>query len=65
MKKFLTICPKNVHFSFNFNVSIQIDEVAMAPPLGPVIANIFMVELESVLVPTLNENISKMEELCG
>ena len=65
MKKFLTICPKNAHFNFNFNVSIQIGEAAMAPPLGPAIANIFMVELQSVLVPTLNENIKKLEELCG
>ena len=28
----------------------------MGSPLGPVIANIFMVELESVLVPKLNDH---------
>ena len=45
---------KNVHFSFNNDIYIQSDGVAMGSPLGPVIANTFMVELESVLVPKLN-----------
>ena len=31
----------------------------MGSPLGPVIANIFMVELESVLVPKINDNVKK------
>ena len=33
----------------------QTDGVAMGSPLGPVIANIFMSELERELVPKLNE----------
>ena len=45
---------KNVHFSFNNDIYIQSDGVAMGSPLGPVIANTFMVEPESVLVPKLN-----------
>ena len=45
---------KNVHFSFNNDIYIQSDGVAMGSPLGPVIANTFMVELESVLDPKLN-----------
>ena len=53
MKKLLTLCTKNVHFSFNNKIYIQIDGVAMGSPLGPVIANIFMVELDTNLVPKL------------
>ena len=34
--------------------------VAMGSPLGPVIANIFMVELESILVPKLNDHAKKL-----
>ena len=61
MKKLLTIYKKNVYFSLNNNIYIQIDGVAMdwAPTLGGVLANIFMVELESVLVPKLNDHVKK------
>ena len=59
MKKLLTICTKNVHFHFNNNIYIQIDGVAMGSPLGPVLANIFMVKLENVLVPKLNDRVKK------
>ena len=34
---------------------IQYDGTAMGLPLGPVLADIFMVELENMLVPTLTE----------
>ena len=47
----------NIHFSFNNDIYIQIDCVAMDSPFGPVIAKIFMVELESVLVPKLNNHV--------
>ena len=59
MKKLLTICTKNLHFSFNNDIHIRIDGVAMGSPLGPVIANIFMVELESVLASKLNDHVKK------
>ena len=36
----------------------QVDGVAMGSPLGPVIANIFMSELEHALVPQLREKMS-------
>ena len=59
MKKLLTLCTKNVHFSFNNDIYIQIDGVAMGSPLGPVTANIFMVELETTLVSKLEDHAQK------
>ena len=51
MKKLLETCTKEMHFSFNGIIYRQTDGVSMGSPLGPVIANIFMVELERTLVP--------------
>ena len=53
MKKLLETCTKEMHFSFKGDIYRQIDGVAMGSPLGPVIANIFMVQLEKTLVPQL------------
>ena len=58
LKKLLDLCTKEVHFTFNGQTYIQVDGVAMGSPLGPVLANIFMVELESSLIPTLRDSIS-------
>ena len=58
MKKLLETCTKEMHFSFNNVIYRQIDGVAMGSPLGPVIANVFMVELEKTLVPQLEECVS-------
>ena len=52
MKELLTICTRN-------DIYIQIDGVAMGSPLGSVIANTFMVELESMLVPKLIDHVKK------
>ena len=57
MNKLLTLCTKNVHSSFNKEIYIQLDGFAMGSPLGPVIANIFMVELETTLVPKLEDHV--------
>ena len=59
MEKLLTLCPKHVHFSFNNEIYIQLDGVAMGSPLEPVIANIFMVELEITLVSKLEDHVQK------
>ena len=64
MKKLLTLCTKNVHFSFNNEIYIQIDGVAMGSPLGPVIENIFMVELETTLVSKFRGSCPKEETFC-
>ena len=51
MKELLILFTKNVHFTFNNETYIQVDGVAMDLPLGPVLANIFMVELETSVIP--------------
>ena len=55
MKKLLELCTKEMHFSFDDKIFRQINGVAMGSPLGPVIANIFMVELEERLMPTMGD----------
>ena len=58
MKDLLLLCTKNVHFSFNNDIYTQTDGVAMGSPLGPVLAGIFMVELERTVLPTLKDHMS-------
>ena len=57
MKMLLQLCTKELHFSFNGKIYKQVDGVVMGNPLGPVIANIFMVELENNKVPTMSESL--------
>ena len=54
MKEMLILCTKNVLFSFNNEIYNQTDGVAMGSPLGPVLANIFMVDLERNTLPNLS-----------
>ena len=54
MKRLLELCTKELHFSFNGKMYKQIDGVVMGNPLGPVIANIFMVEMENNKVPMMS-----------
>ena len=58
MKQFLTLCTKNVHFTYDHTIYQQNNEVTMGSPLGPVLSEIFMVELKNSLVPTLNESMT-------
>ena len=58
LERLLQICTKEMHFSFDNGIYRQTNGVAMGSPLGPVIANIFMVELEKTLVPTLDDKVS-------
>ena len=55
MKNLLILCTKNVHFTFGNNIYQQKDGVAMGPPLGPVLAGIFIVNLERTLMPELEK----------
>ena len=50
IKEMLTLCTKNVHFTYNKKISVQTDGVAMGSPLGPVLADIFITELEKTLL---------------
>ena len=56
MKSLLLMCTKSVPFTFNDDMYIQTKGVSMGSPLGPLLANVFMCELENTLVPTLTEN---------
>ena len=47
-----------MHFSYNGDIYTQADGVTMGSPLGPVLAGIFMVELERTILPTLREHVS-------
>ena len=53
----LHLYTKNVHFKFNGEILIQINGVAMCSPLGPILANIFMVELEKIIIPKLEKEV--------
>ena len=59
MRNLLLLCTKNVHFCFGGDIYQQNDGVAMGSPLGPVLAGIFMVELETRIIPTVTDNISQ------
>ena len=58
MRDLLLMFTKCVHFTFENETYVQLDGVAMGSPLGPVIAGIFMVELETTLVPLLSNHMS-------
>ena len=59
MKKLLTLCTKNVHFILDNEIYVQNDGVAMRSPLGLILANVLMVELENTLVPRLHQHVKK------
>ena len=56
-KELLYIYTKNQHFTLN-SKTLQIDDIAIWYLLVPVLANIFTVELEQNIIPTLSNDIS-------
>ena len=56
-KKLLYLCTKHVHFSYGGRIYIQVDGVAIGSPLGPVLANISMTELDIAMIPSLGNKI--------
>ena len=53
--KELWICPKKVHFKFGNVIKAHDNGVALGPPLGPVLSDIFITELETSHLPELND----------
>ena len=53
LRELLYLCTKEVHFMFNDEIYIQSDGVAMGSPLGPLLANIFMMSLEEEVITKL------------
>ena len=58
MKEMLILCTKNVHYVFESRIYVQTDGIAMGSPLGPVLADIFMIQLENSLLPDLTNYIT-------
>ena len=56
LKELLELCTKEMHFTFDGRTYQQTDGVCMGSPLGPVLANVFMVHLEETIVPTLQDH---------
>ena len=55
MRELILLCTKNVHFTFNGKAFTQVDSVA---PLAPILAGIFMMELERKLILMLKDHLS-------
>ena len=55
VKELLLLCTKNVHFTFNVQIYVQVDGVTMGSPLAPLLADIFIIELERSLIPNLRK----------
>ena len=63
MKELLILCTKNVHFTLNNETYIQVDGVATGSLLGQVLANIFMVQLETSVIPDLSNKVKLWKRL--
>ena len=57
MKELLILCTKNVEFTINNETYILVDGLLMDLPLGPVLANILMVELETSVIPNWSNKV--------
>ena len=59
MKEMLLLCAKDVHFLFEDEIYQETDGVALGSPFGPILPGIFVVELETTIVPTLDNLLRK------
>ena len=62
LKDLLILCTKNKHFSFNGQLYLQTDQIAVGSLLQPAIAGIFMEELERNLRPTLPQYMTSWKQ---
>ena len=53
LRELLRMCTKELHFTYDGKTYQQTDGVCMGSPLGPVLANVFMVHLEESIAPKL------------
>ena len=58
MEELFNLCTKSVHVTFDGNIYVQNGGVAMGLSLGPVLGNIFMAELERLVIPTLMDKMN-------
>ena len=56
MKELLYLCTKNVYFTFNAETYSN-RWCGYGLSIGPVLANIFMVELEKIIIPKLEKEV--------
>ena len=56
MKELLHLCTKNVYFTFNAEIYSN-RWCGYGLSIGPVLANIFMVELEKIIIPKLEKEV--------
>ena len=60
MKKLLTLCTKNIHFTLNNEIYVQNHGIVMGSPLGPILANVYIYGgIRKTLVPRLHEHVKK------
>ena len=64
MRELILLCTKNVHFMFNGETFTQVDSIAMGSLLPPILAGIFMLELERNLIPMLKSDSHVPENFC-
>ena len=64
MRELILLCTKNVHFTFNGETFTQVDSIAMGSLLPPILAGIFMLELERNLIPILKSDSHVSEIFC-
>lgn len=64
MKELLQ-CTKHVHFTFNGDIRIQLDSVAMGSVLGFLLPNVFLCSFEESIVPTLKNSFVHWKRYVG
>ena len=58
MRNLILLCTKYLHFSYNSDIYIQTNGVAMDSMLCPEHAVMFMVQLQGTILPALREHIT-------